>query len=166
MNNYFVTINDKEHHIKYDSGNSVIINDKKLTFELADQNGFHFSLRFGNETFDIIKVQEADGQVSLLIDGIYYDAKVQSDLERKAAQLMKNSKRQNHLVEVKSPMPGMVLKINKKVGEEVKLGEPVVILEAMKMENVIKSTSSGVIKEIFVKENNPVEKGAILFRIG
>jgi biotin carboxyl carrier protein len=35
----------------------------------------------------------------------------------------------------------------------------------MKMENVIKSTSSGIIKEIFVKENNPVEKGAILFKI-
>lgn len=165
MNNYFVTINDKEHQIRYDSGNSVEINGKKITFELADQNGFHFSLRFGNETYDIIKVQESNGNVSLLIDGIYYEAHVQSDLEKRAAQLMKNSKKQIHHVEVKSPMPGMVLKILKNKGEEVILGESVVILEAMKMENVIKSTSSGIIKEILVSENNPVEKGAILFKI-
>lgn len=165
MDSYFVTINNQEFSIKHNGSNSVVINDKLFTYDLADQNGFHFSLRMGNETYDIIKVQESEGKVSLLIDGIYYDVLVQSDLEKKSAQLMRETKKGSHLVEVKSPMPGLVLKVFKNKGEEVEAGETVIILEAMKMENIIKAPQNGIINEIFVKENTPVEKGAVLFQI-
>ena len=68
-------------------------------------------------------------------------------------------------MEVKAPMPGMILKVNKQVGEEVLSGESVIILEAMKMENELRSPVTGKLKELFVKEGNPVEKGIKLFSI-
>jgi len=62
-------------------------------------------------------------------------------------------------------MPGLVLKIFKQVGETVEENEPVVVLEAMKMENEIRSPKKGVIKEIFLKHGSTVEKDAVILTI-
>ena len=59
-------------------------------------------------------------------------------------------------------MPGLVVDILKKSGDEVSEGENLLILEAMKMENVIKSPINGVIKSIGVKAKDTVEKNQLL----
>jgi biotin carboxyl carrier protein len=64
---------------------------------------------------------------------------------------------------VESEMPGKVVKIATRVGASVTEGEGVVILEAMKMENEIKSPIEGVVTEIGVVEGQTVESGALLF---
>jgi biotin carboxyl carrier protein len=66
---------------------------------------------------------------------------------------------------VKSPMPGLVVKLNVSVGDKVTVGEGILVLEAMKMMNEIKSTVSGTVKEIFVSELQPVEKNQLLLKI-
>ncbi len=63
---------------------------------------------------------------------------------------------------VKAMLPGVVTKILVKEGDSVKAGETIMILEAMKMENEVKSPKDGVIKQILVKEGDRVEAGDIL----
>jgi len=63
---------------------------------------------------------------------------------------------------VKSPMPGNVLKINVTQGQQVKEGDVLLILEAMKMENEIASTKSGTVAQIVVSKGAVVETGAPL----
>ncbi|MCG2687724.1 hypothetical protein L6260_02885, partial [Candidatus Parcubacteria bacterium] len=63
---------------------------------------------------------------------------------------------------VKAPMPGLVLKVEVEVGQTIFVGSGLVILEAMKMENEIKSTRNGIVKEIKVVEKMAVEKGEVL----
>ena len=63
---------------------------------------------------------------------------------------------------VKSPMPGNVLKINVTVGQQVKEGDVLLILEAMKMENEIASTKSGTVAQIVVSQGAVVETGSPL----
>jgi biotin carboxyl carrier protein len=63
-----------------------------------------------------------------------------------------------------SPLPGVVAKMLVKSGDEVSSGQPVAIIEAMKMENVIASPWCGIINEIFVKEGAEVRKGEALMR--
>lgn len=63
---------------------------------------------------------------------------------------------------IKAMLPGVVTKILVKEGDEVKAGETVMILEAMKMENEVKSPKDGKIKQILVKEGDRVEAGDIL----
>ena len=63
---------------------------------------------------------------------------------------------------VKAPMPGMVIKYEKNVGDLVKEGETVVVIEAMKMENALPSPASGVIKAVNYKSGDSVAKGAVL----
>jgi biotin carboxyl carrier protein len=68
----------------------------------------------------------------------------------------------NTISDIKAPMPGLILQILVKSGMLIKKGDPVLILEAMKMENIIKSPVSGVIKEIKAKEKESVAKNQIL----
>jgi biotin carboxyl carrier protein len=63
---------------------------------------------------------------------------------------------------IKSPMPGLILEISVEVGQLVKENDPLLILEAMKMENSFLSPRDGVIKSIAVQKGNAVDKGQLL----
>ncbi|MDR0834866.1 MAG: biotin/lipoyl-binding protein [Candidatus Symbiothrix sp.] len=67
---------------------------------------------------------------------------------------------------LKSPLPGIILDINVKVGDAVKKGQKVLVLEAMKMENAINADRDGEIKEIIVNKGDSVMEGADLIVIG
>jgi len=64
-----------------------------------------------------------------------------------------------------SPMPGKVVKLLVKEGQEVAAGQGVIVVEAMKMENELKSAVAGKVKEIFVEEGQVVESGAKLLLV-
>lgn len=66
---------------------------------------------------------------------------------------------------VRAPMPGRIVAVNVKKGEEVQAGHVAVILEAMKMENEIAVEHSGVITQVYVEENDTVDVGDPLFDI-
>ena len=68
----------------------------------------------------------------------------------------------NVVKEIKAPMPGSILNILVEAGQEVKAGDQLLILEAMKMENVIKSPGDGVVAKIHVDEKQSVEKNQVL----
>ncbi|GAA4810673.1 acetyl-CoA carboxylase biotin carboxyl carrier protein subunit [Litoribaculum gwangyangense] len=67
-----------------------------------------------------------------------------------------------HIDTIKAPMPGLILEINVKVGQEVKENDPLIILEAMKMENIITSPRVGIIKSISVVKGDAVDKNQLL----
>lgn len=66
--------------------------------------------------------------------------------------------------ELKSPMPGLVVQIPVKVGDKLAKGDPILILEAMKMENVLKAPAEVTIKSIHCEPGQAVEKNAVLVR--
>ena len=67
---------------------------------------------------------------------------------------------------VRAPMPGLVSKVEVAKGDQVSLGQGLVILEAMKMENEIRSNVKGEVKEVFVETGRAVEKGEPILTIG
>jgi biotin carboxyl carrier protein len=64
--------------------------------------------------------------------------------------------------DVKAPMPGLVLKIMVEPGQPISKGDALVILEAMKMENILKAPSDGIVKKILVTKGDKVEKNQIM----
>ncbi len=64
--------------------------------------------------------------------------------------------------EIKAPIPGLILEINVTVGQEVQENDPLLVLEAMKMENTFQSPRAGVIKSIAVSKGDAVDKGQLL----
>lgn len=66
------------------------------------------------------------------------------------------------MMNIKSTMAGMVFHIDVKLGEEIVEGQPVVILESMKMEIPVESTVNGAVREILVQEGDFVNEGDVL----
>jgi pyruvate carboxylase subunit B len=63
---------------------------------------------------------------------------------------------------MKAPMPGLVVRVQVEAGEQVSKGAPLIVLEAMKMENELKAAAAGVVKSIRVAPGEAVEKGQVL----
>jgi acetyl/propionyl-CoA carboxylase alpha subunit len=64
--------------------------------------------------------------------------------------------------DLKAPMPGLVVDVSVAEGDEVKKGDKILVLEAMKMENILKAAADGVVKKINVSKSNAVEKNQVL----
>ena len=124
----------------------------------------HFHILHKNKSFraEILAVDFTSNTFTIQVN----DSKFTVELWNEYDQLVKKmgfSLDQEILIkDITAPMPGLLLSIEVEVGAEIKKGEALVILEAMKMENVIKSPSDGIIKKITVTEGEAVEKGALL----
>lgn len=67
---------------------------------------------------------------------------------------------------IAAPMPGKIIKVNVSVGDKVKKGQELIVMEAMKMNNPVLAANDGVVKEIYVKAGDPVQTGAALISVG
>jgi len=81
------------------------------------------------------------------------------------SQILEQSGSQNKNLEIHSPMPGKVVKILKQIGDKVKAGEGIIVVEAMKMENELKAKQDCEVKEILVSTGQTVESKALLVQL-
>ena len=91
-----------------------------------------------------------------------YEVKAKDDFDILLDKMGLANLTQTKVNNVKAPMPGLELEIMAEPGQEVEKGTPLLILEAMKMENVLKSPAEGVIKKIEVVKGQAVEKNFVL----
>ena len=164
--NFIVTINGSKKQINILNSSVAIIDKKKVDFELLKLKEDNYLLRINNYFYEICTDKIDHEKYSLFVNGNKIDTITRTELQEKAARLINEAKiSSNNKLEIKAPMPGLILKIKKKVGEVIKQGESILILEAMKMENDLRTPVSSSIIEIFVTEGIAVEKGDKLFTI-
>ncbi|MBT8320597.1 MAG: acetyl-CoA carboxylase biotin carboxyl carrier protein subunit [Eudoraea sp.] len=121
----------------------VLIDSKPYTAQIlrADFHRKSYELRINNNRYSIT----IDDKLDLLIDKMGFALSSSRDISS-----------------IEAPMPGLILEINVEVGQEVNEDDPLLILEAMKMENVITSPREGVIKSIQVSKGDAVDKDHLL----
>jgi biotin carboxyl carrier protein len=100
--------------------------------------------------------------VVLQIGSQRFEVQLEEPLDRLLAAMGIQETGSRKINDVKAPMPGLILKILVEAGQAISKGEPLLVLEAMKMENVFKAASDAVVKEIRVSEKDAVEKGQVL----
>jgi biotin carboxyl carrier protein len=165
MNELIVNINTKIKNVVLLDNSLIEINSEKIQYNLLSLDNKTYLVEFGNKFFEATAQKIDNEKYSITVNGQLFEIEVRTTLQEKARKLLEASSSTNHKLEVKAPMPGMILKVKKSVGEEVFSGEPVIILEAMKMENELRAPVAGKLKELLVEEGNPVEKGMKLFSI-
>ncbi len=99
------------------------------------------------------------------VEGEAYDLQVKDELDQMLDKMGFSTVSTKHIKEIKAPMPGLVLSIAVTEGQEVKEGEKVLILEAMKMENSIMIHANAKIKKIKVKPGDAVDKNQVLVEL-
>ncbi|AKT38500.1 biotin/lipoyl-containing protein [Chondromyces crocatus] len=102
-------------------------------------------------------------QVGAVANGRRFYAQVESERSRDALGASKGQGQGGGLL--KTPMPGRVLKVLVQEGETIRAGQPLVVVEAMKMENELGAERDGVVKAIFVSPGATVEGGAKLLEV-
>jgi biotin carboxyl carrier protein len=100
--------------------------------------------------------------LEMRINGSVFKLHIADKYERLITKMGLSVGKNTKLNEIKAPMPGLVLSILVVPGQVVQKGDALLILEAMKMENVLKSPGDGVVKKIVVEKSTPVDKGALL----
>lgn len=103
--------------------------------------------------------------IRVVVNGNSYTFLIKDELDQLVDQLGMANVGQKKITNIKAPMPGLILDIMVEAGQSFKAGDPLLILEAMKMENVIKAESDGVIKSIEANKTDTVEKGQIIIEL-
>jgi len=165
MNEFVVTVNSKKKFVSFSENTIILVDDKKYNQELYHLSGNTYLLKLNNKVYEISADQIDHERFIISVDGRNFDTIIRTSLQEEALKLIELVTITRHKLEVKAPMPGMVLKIKKQAGDDVVQGDSVLILEAMKMENDLRAHISGKIKSINVKEGMAVEKGYSLFII-
>lgn len=165
MAEFKVNINENIFDVDFHSKDEIIINGEKsdINIELVRENVY--SVLLNNKIFEINLKQEKNGEYFGEINNQTFEIEIEDEQEQLLHSLEKSVDLGSKKTIIKAPMPGLILKIEVKVGERVEPGRGLLILEAMKMENEIKSLVSGEIREILVKDKFPVEKGQSLMVI-
>lgn len=130
--------------------------------EWLDRN--YFVVTFNGKTFngEVLEQNLEDHTLKLKLNHRVFEVKRKYDLLDLISQMGLDKKKVKKLKELSSPMPGRVLKIMVKIGDPINIGDSLLSLEAMKMENILKSDGEGIVKEIFINEEQVVDKGEVL----
>ncbi|MFI5134786.1 MAG: acetyl-CoA carboxylase biotin carboxyl carrier protein subunit [Chitinophagales bacterium] len=164
---YKVSTNDEhERQIEF-TASGILVEGKLISWDQATigKNRFHILMNDRSYTCEVIEADARNKSFEIKVNGIVHHVKVKDRFDELLKQLGMDKLATHKVNSIKAPMPGLVLKIMINEQEEIHEGDSVLILEAMKMENVIKSPGSGVVKSIKVKERDAVEKNQILVEL-
>lgn len=113
----------------------------------------------------VLRREGPKGRYALWIDGWRFEAEALDERARAIRDLSVAAAAASGPAPVIAPMPGLIVRLHVKVGDQVAAGQPVVVMEAMKMENELRATAAGVVKAIHAVVAKPVEKGTVLVEL-
>jgi len=163
---YVVTVNGERVNVTIGDG-AITIGDTPVRARLADVDGTPVKvLTVGTAVHRIVMQRGARrGQYDLWIDGHRYDVEALDERTRAIRDLSNDGARAAGPAPLLAPMPGMIVRVNVQVGDTVQPGAPVVVMEAMKMENELRAQSAGTVSAVRVQAGAAVEKGAVLVEL-
>lgn len=132
--------------------------------ELSDIEGSPIRMiKIGTKVYRVVvQKRQGRGRHTLWIDGYRFEAEALDERTRAIRDLSAASAGPVGPAPVRAPMPGLIVRVNVKVGDEVHAGQGLVVMEAMKMENELRATSAGTVRSVEVAPGTAVEKGTLL----
>jgi len=157
------TANDKTWQVDIQKG-SILVNNTPFNWDISPlgPNTYHIIKDARSYTAEVVAANYEEKTFTFKINGRLQTVGVKDRFDLLLDKLGMSNANAHKVNDVKAPMPGLILEIKVKPGQEVKKGDPIMILEAMKMENILKSPGDGVVKEVKVQEKQNVEKGQVL----
>ena len=162
-----VTVNEKKTYNIDHKNDTIEINGYSATPNISFQPNGLISVLLNNKSYTAIieSVDTKAKSVSLRVNGQLYTTTIQEPIDLLLSNIGLDLKSMQKAEPVKAPMPGLVLKVLVEPGQQINKGDGLVILEAMKMENILKATGPATVKAIKVAERTAVEKGAVLIEL-
>lgn len=149
------------------TGKTYSLNGQAVEADIQRLNAHSYQVLYkgASHTVHIVSIDRDAKTVVLKVDGKRAEVVLSTEMDRLLKKLGLEGAGTAKVSDVKAPMPGLIHSIKVEVGQQVAKGDALLILEAMKMENVIKSPADGVVGKIAVTKGQNVEKGAVLISL-
>jgi biotin carboxyl carrier protein len=161
---YQVKVNDDFHFEINAQGDQLTVNGEEVVLDQLTLNNTSSHILYQNQShlLELVELNKEEKTALVKINGNVYTVNVKDKYDLLLKQLGMDNLSTTKILQVKAPMPGLVLNVLIADGDEIKKGDNLLVLEAMKMENMLKSPTDGVIKKIHVKQGDKVEKNELL----
>ncbi len=157
--------NNKRFKIKNPFDEDVKINSSRSEIKIfEDSNGFTY-LQYNRKKYLVDILEKNQNKYTVLINGVSYQFTIETPISYKRKKFLDKTKQKSKIEHVAAPMPGKIMDVLLDEGAEIKEGEALLILEAMKMQNEINSPITGKINKILVRPNDLVNKEDVLIEI-
>jgi biotin carboxyl carrier protein len=162
---YLTNIGERTFIVDINQDGEVLLDGERRALDLRniDDAGL-YSLLLDNKSYEAL-VEEGDGEYRVLINGVLYHVQVADERSKRLAEAAGAFAPTSGEVNVKSPMPGLIVAIPVAEGQAVKKGQVVAVLESMKMENELKAPRDGTITSVKVQPRQAVELGQALLTL-
>jgi biotin carboxyl carrier protein len=161
---YQIKVNDNCSFETAKKDDRLLINGGDVVADIKELNPaiWHIINNLKSYNIEIMSFNRSEKTAEIKVNNNIYNVTAKDQFDILLDKLGLNSLNAAKVSEIKAPMPGMVLKVFVYEGAEVKKGDNLFILEAMKMENIIKSPADVIVKTVKIKPGDKVEKGQVL----
>ncbi|MFI5255881.1 MAG: biotin/lipoyl-containing protein [Gemmatimonadales bacterium] len=163
---YLVRVGDSEVEVLLD-GDAATVDGATALVRVSEVEGTPVRmLRIGDEVHRVVARRTGGrGRYTLWLDGFRHEVEALDERTRAIRELSAASAEAAGPAPLVAPMPGMIVRVHVDVGDSVRPGQGLVVMEAMKMENELRATAAGTVKAVLVQPGTAVEKGAILLEL-
>lgn len=155
---YDISVSGHEYKVS-NAGKELIINDQSILPKITKISENEWSVLIKNKCLTVIRSESDKTGKTFIVNGKDISLDVKTELDLILDKLGMDASQATAVNEVLAPMPGAILEVAVTEGMEVLQGDKLIVLEAMKMENIIKSPTSGIISSVSVVVGDSVEKG-------
>ena len=163
MGKYVATIGETSLELELGEGLEVTINGRVYPLEFEVVQPGVLMLNLDSKWYRVLLEPVGGGLTRARVLGRSFTVRLENELHLRLGLPQGRELGGQAKVEVRAPMPGLVVALQVQAGDRVQVGSTLLILEAMKMENEIRSLHDGTIGEVCVHEGSSVEKGELLF---
>ncbi len=160
----FIALNKQGVKFKFElkEDGTILYNGKKADIKIEeDEDGFTYVI-YRNYKYPVEVSEKSQNKYVILINNVSYDFSVETPISFRRKKFLAKKHKDVVVAQLVAPMPGKIVEILIEDGAEVKVGDAMLILEAMKMQNEIISQFSGIIKKVHVRPGDLVMKDDVL----
>ncbi len=167
MSTYQIISDNETFQITYNMEQLIAgINGRSYPFEWKDFGGGEYHLMSGTNSYHVLLIEhQPNGQLLFQVNGQLHRITVRDERQQLLKNMAFGKSEGEDVIRLDAPMPGKVLQILVEDGAQIRKGDPVVILEAMKMENEIRASINGRVDKVHCHQGASVEKHQLLATI-
>lgn len=155
MKNYIVSVESEKLNLSVDD---------VLDLDIKQINDTKYHLLHNNKSYhiELVSSNVSSKKMILKVNGNIHAITIADEYDQMVEKMGLLTAKSQKVNDIKAPMPGLIMEVSVNEGHEIKEGDQLVVLSAMKMENILSAPNDGVIKSVEVKKDDAVEKGQIL----
>ncbi|HEY0895883.1 MAG TPA: biotin/lipoyl-containing protein [Sphingobacteriaceae bacterium] len=160
---YKINVND-QFSFDVEDKSGITINGDSFTADLSriSAGTFHLIRDHKSYTAEVSDINYQEKTCTVKVNGRPYRVSVKDQFDQLLHQLGMDQAAGQKVTDLKAPMPGLVLQVLVKEGDEIRKGDNILVLEAMKMENILKAPADCSIRSVKVVPGDKVEKNQVM----